>query len=820
MQLISLNGTWRFREVGTGDVDTDPHLDGWIPASVPGCVHTDLIAAGRIPEPFYRMNAASVRWIADKDWLYARDFEVSAAVLAHDRVELVCEGLDTFATVLLNGREIARVENALHEHVFEVKSALREGRNTLAVRFDSSNRIATEREERYGKLPSNFFGPAPYARKPPYATGWDWGPVLPSCGLWRDVFLRAFSTARIESIHAPIEIDEETGTVRLSVELRRTNDMPVTVLGALSREGETAAVDEVGDVRESAELELSVKRPYLWWPAGYGDPDLYDLSVCLRAGDKELDRRELRIGFRTCEIERTPDAEGESFIFKINGRRIYCKGANWIPADSFPPRVSREKYRDLLELAVEQNANMIRVWGGGIYEPDLFYDLCDELGLMVWQDFMFACADYPDMDWFHDLVRTEAELVVRRLRNHPSLVLWCGNNENQWAHEEWKWPAKFSAEKIYHNILPETCKRLDPTRLYWPSSPYGGPKANCETHGDHHNWIVWHRSRDYDEYRKDRSRFVSEFGYQSLPTFDTILEFAEPEDLSMDSEVMRFHQRAKNGNERLKEAIDLYFRPPEDFERAVLFTQIIQGEALKAGIEHWRRLKWHNAGALYWQLNDCWPAISWATVDSALRPKPAYYYARRAFAPVLLTAHLDGDDVVVSGINDTDQAVSGTVDIELFDMRGEGEMVQSGTITLPADAAAELCRIPTGDLDENDRRRRFLWLTLYSAIYSSSTTFLFERAKNLDLLEPDISVEIERDKFDEETTVRLTSPVFVKGVWLSVPGTNARFSDNAFDLVPYVPRDVVVSFRKGAPIIGLEHSLKIQHCNVVHRGDA
>ncbi len=517
MQFISLNGAWRFREAGPGDVDSDPLRGEWIPASVPGCVHTDLMAAGRIPDPFQRMNVAAVKWVAEKDWLYVREFDVGAALLQNDRVELVCEGLDTFAAVVLNGREIARVENAFHEHVFEVKDALCEGTNTLAVRFDSSNRVATGRQQQYGKLPSSFFGPAPYARKPQYATGWDWGPVLPSCGVWRDIFLRAFNTARIESVHAPVQVDGDTGTVRVSVEVKCAGDAPLALEAVLSREGKAVASAEVGDVRGCANVELRAEHPYLWWPAGSGDPDLYDLSVCLRAGDKELDRRELRVGFRTCEVERTPDAEGESFIFRINGRRIYCKGANWIPADSFPSRIPREKYRELLEMAVDQNANMLRVWGGGIYEPDLFYDLCDELGLMVWQDFMFSCADYPDLDWFHGLVRAEAASAVKRLRNHPSLVLWCGNNENQWAHEEWGWPAKFSAEKIYHDILPETCQRLDPTRLYWPSSPYGGPKASCETHGDTHDWNVWHRGRDYDVYRKSRARFVSEFGARHDP---------------------------------------------------------------------------------------------------------------------------------------------------------------------------------------------------------------------------------------------------------------------------------------------------------------
>ncbi len=817
MKIVSLNGAWKLKEaVGVGPEEADPSRGEWLPASVPGCVYTDLMAAGRIPDPFYRLNEAQVQWVADKDWLYVKTFELDAGTLSRDRVQLVCNGLDTFATIWLNGEELAKTENAFVEHVFDVRDDLEEGENVLAIRFDSALRICAERETKHGVLPG---GARVYARKPQYTFGWDWAPKLPYCGIWRDAFVRAFDHGRIRSVYAPARLADGKGAVNLSIELERTDETPLAINATLTRGDKLLAQAEAHDVEGSAELVLTIDRPLAWWPSGCGDPDLYDLCVRLRKGEEELDRREARIGFRTCEIEREPDAAGESFIFKINGRRLFCKGANWVPADSFPPRVTAEKYRALLELAVEQNLNMLRVWGGGIYENDIFYDICDELGILVWQDFPFACADYPDVDWFGELVEREAELAVTRLRNHPSLAVWCGNNENHMGHDNWGWPEKFSSEPIYHRVLPAVCERLDPGRPYWPGSPYGGDNSNSETHGDNHYWKVWHGGCDYTAYLQNRARFISEFGFQSFPTMDTVLAFAEPEDLSMDAEVIAAHQKSRNGNDRLKEAVDLFFPQPDSFERAMLFTQMIHGEAMKTGIEHWRRLKWHTSGALVWQHNDCWPVVSWAMVDYELRPKPAYYHVRRACAPVLITAHVGDDEVAVWGINDTDQVVSGTLDIERFDMRGEAELLRTDGVLLAPDSSCELCRLPANKFQGLDRRRHFLWLTFYSGIYTSSATLFFVHPKDLAFLEPDISVEVAKDEFDSQRTVQLTSPVFVKGVWLSVPGTHVRFSDNAFDLIPYVSRDVTVDFRDSPPIENLLGVLKIQHCNRVPRPD-
>jgi len=811
VQILSLDGPWQFRELAAGaDAQSELNSGDWLPATVPGGVHTDLMAAGRIPDPFYRINEAEVQWVAEKDWLYVRSFDLDGAALAEDRIELVCDGLDTFATVFLNGREIARTSNALTEHTLDVKEHLRAGTNTIGVRFEASERVARELVEKHGEIPGVVRN---YMRKPPYTGGWDWGPVLPYCGIWRNIFIRAFSAARIESVYAPVELSEGRGAVLLAVRLARANDEPLTVNATLHHNGRNVAEVEIHDVAGQADAILNVESPLLWWPAGYGDQELYDLRVRLRKGGDELDARDVRIGFRTCELEREPDEAGESFIFKINGRRIFCKGANWIPADSFPWRVTHEKYRRLLEMAVDQNMNMLRIWGGGIYEPDVFYDICDELGILIWMDFIFSCADYPDLDWFHRLVGHEAETVVSRVRNHPSIALYCGNNESHMGHDEWGWPEKFNAETIFHDILPGVCERTDPGGPYWPGSPYGGPSANCETHGDMHNWKVWHGSSDYRTYLASRPRFVSEFGFQAFPTMDTILEFAEPEDLSMDSKVMAGHQRCGGGNEKLRAAFALFTGEPENFERAVLFSQIIQADAMKTGIEHWRRLKWHTAGTLIWQLEDCWPVTSWALIDSALRPKPAYYAVRRAYAPVLITAHIDGGSIVVSGINDTDQAVSGTLDVELFDIRGEAHLLHTDGVSIPADAACVLCTVPVDRIPDLDRASQFVWVTFYSGLYDSSAACFFAEMKDLDLHEPDIMVEVETDEFDSEVLLRLTSPVFVKGVWLSVPGQDVRFDDNAFDLVPYVSHQVTVTLGEGVLSENLRAALKIQHCN-------
>jgi beta-mannosidase len=801
LKIVSLNGAWRMREADESD---------WHSATVPGCVHTDLMTAGRIPDPFYRLNEGEVGWVSERDWEYERTFEADAELLSQDRVELVCHGLDTFARLELNGEELGRTENAFVEHAFDMQGRLTQGENRLRIRFDSARRVCDEREAEHGKLPG---GARVYARKPQYSFGWDWGPSLPTCGIWRDIELRAFRHGCIRELQTSAVPSGDRGKVRMELALERTDDVPLSVNATLSRGERIVARAELHEVADSAEAALDVARPDLWWPSGCGDAALYDLCVRVRKGGEELDRRELRIGFRTIELERTEDDEGESFIFKVNGRRIFCRGTNWIPADSFPSRLTPPTCRRLLEMAVDQNMNMARVWGGGMYEADMFYELCDELGLLVWQDFMFACGDYPDLDSFRAEVAREAEKVVIRLRHHPSLALWCGNNENHMGHDNWGWPETFTSERIYHEVLPGVCERLDPERPYWPGCPYGGENSNCETHGDMHNWRIWHRGRDYRGYRECRGRFISEFGFQSFPTLDTVLEFAQPEDLAMDSEVMSAHQKCRNGNDRLLEAIELFFPAPENFDQTMLFTQIIHGEALRFGIEHWRRLKWHTSGTLFWQLNDCWPAISWATVDAGLRPKPAYYHVRRAYAPVLVTAHVADGQVIVFGINDTRQGVSGTMDIELFDLRGEAHVLQSGTVQVPPDAAVELCRIPLDEIEGLDPRRHFLWSKLYSGIHEQGCILLFAEPKDLDFLDPEMSVETETDAFDGQTQLRITATTFTKGVWLSVPGSDVRFSDNAFDLVPYVPHEVTVRFGEGPPVDDLKSALRIQHCN-------
>jgi beta-mannosidase len=809
LKNISLNGAWRCKE----GIENDTASDGWIPAQVPGCVFTDLMAAGRIPDPFNRMNEAEVQWVSEKDWTYSRTFEVDAATLERDRVELTCEELETYATVLINGQEVGKSENGFVEHAFDVKDALVEGENTIVVQFESSDRIATALMEQYEELPSGNFQPRPYSRKPQYMTGWDWGPRFSSCGIGRGIRVQSFNHARFADLHTPAVLERHGGVVKIVATLERTDDEPLTLTATLSYKGQEVAAAEVQDVGERVEAELTVESPLLWWPAGYGDPELYELSVRLLKGGDECDSCDRSVGFRVLELERTPDDIGESFIFKVNGRRIYCKGANWIPADSFPARITPEKYRALLQMAVDENMNMLRIWGGGIYEPDMFFELCDELGLLVWEDFMFACAEYPDLDWFRASVKDEAEKVVRRLRHHASLALWCGNNENHMGHDNWGWPEKFHAERIYHEVLPEVCERLDPDRPYWPGSPFGGPNASSETHGDVHNWKVWHGSRDFRVYLEDHSRFVSEFGFQAFPTMDTIMEFAEPEDLALDSEVMLVHQKCGNGNERIREAMDMFYPKPENFEREVLFSQMIQGEALCCGIEHWRRQMWHNSGSLIWQLNDCWPVASWALIDYYLRPKPAYYAVRRAYAPVLITAHRDGDDVVLTGINDTDQIVPGTVDIEVFDLRGEAELIESGRAELAADAATELWRRTVGSLNPADSNAQFLRFTFYSGLHSSDVTFFFVDPKDVPYVEPEIVVEVSEDQFDEERTVKVTATTFVKGVWLTVPGTTVRFGDNAFDLIPYVTHEVTVQQGDGPRVDDLKAALKIQHCN-------
>ncbi|GGU96993.1 beta-mannosidase [Streptomyces litmocidini] len=616
------------------------HEGALLPARVPGCVHTDLLAAQVIPDPFIGRNETEIAWVGRQGWSYVTEL---AHDTAHERTELVFDGLDTAAEIVLAGEVLGTTRNMHRAHRFDVTR--RTGR--LEVRFDSAYEEADRVRALTGERPNVYPEPFQYIRKMACSFGWDWGPTVVTAGMWRPVRLEHWSTARLAEVRPLVTVDGATGRVELRLRAERTergSGRPLSVRAAVrGEEGEIEG--RVSFTGDEAVLLLEVPAPRLWWPRGYGDQPLYELEVTLLDEEEgPLDTWRRRIGFRTVELDRSPDAHGTGCTFVVNGVRIFARGVNWIPDDVLPSRMTPERYRTRLRQAAEANIDLVRIWGGGIYEDDAFYDVCDELGLMVWQDFLFACAAYPEEQPLRGEVEAEARDNVVRLMAHPSLVLWNGNNENLWGFRDWDWEGPLAGdswgEGYYLGVLPRIVAELDPTRPYTAGSPWSGSwdhHPNDPRHGTHHSWEVWNR-QDYAEYRASVPRFVAEFGWQAPPALATLHRALPGERLAPDSPGMLHHQKAEDGNGKLDRGIARHFPLPEaDFDRWHYLAQVVQARAVSAGIEHWRANWPVCAGTVVWQLNDCWPVSSWAAIDGDGRLKPLYHELRRVYADRLLT---------------------------------------------------------------------------------------------------------------------------------------------------------------------------------------
>jgi len=815
--ILDLGGKWSLlRASGADPLSAARKRKGWLEGRVPGCVHLDLMAAGQIPDPFYALNELQVQWVEQQDWLYARRFRCPAEALEAERVELVCEGLDTYATVLLNGQEVGRADNMFCSWRWDVKDVLRSGPNRLLVHFASPIKTGRALVAEHGPLPAVGEPARVYTRKEQCATGWDWGPRLNSCGIWRPIYLHAWSGARIADVHAPVDwSDPKRPVIKLAVEVEASRAGQVRLVAELdSGQGAAArAVLEEGIAagRNVLSADLAVSEPRLWWPRGQGEPHLYELNLSAAMDGAQFEERSLRVGLRRVELRREADAHGESFVIQVNGRPVFCKGANWVPADSFLPRVTRERCEDLVRKAADANMNMLRVWGGGIYETDEFYEACDRLGVMVWQDFAFSCACYPDhLDWFMESVRREAEQNVRRLRNHPSLVLWCGNNENQWGYHDWWGRPAVWGEKIYHELLPEVCARLDPDRPYWPGSPWGGETPNSLRAGDQHLWDVWFNWEPPERYRSQNGRFVSEFGMQAPPALETIHEYVPARERHMQSRTMIHHNKAELGTERLYRYLAGQFRVPGSFEDTVYLMQLVQAEAIKTGVAHWRARKFATAGALFWQLNDCWPVTSWSCIDSRGRPKALYYYARRAFAPVLAVASEDAQGLSVLVVNDAPERFEGIIACGLADVGGDRVWSTDIRVAVAPNAVEKLPVRKREDLRLSHPTREFFWCRLLKngSLLSADARF-FVPYMHVSL--PPVGWEVGvRQVGEGRFVLTLESSAFAKGVWLRLEGVEAQFEDNFFDALASVPVTVGLRVGKDASAESVRRRLRIK----------
>lgn len=640
VNMEDLHDGWTVRAVG--GVIPDQVAGRAIPATVPGCVHLDLMTAGLIPDPYIGQNEALVAWVGRVDWRYERVLHWDGA---GEHVDLVALGLDTVATIELNATVLAQTANMHRSYRFPVHDLLRVGDNVLAITFAAGLPEAEQASARLGARPHVNTHPFNALRKMACNFGWDWGPDLVTAGIWRPLRLETWQGARIAAVRPLVDVDATTGRLTAHVDIEGDPCLPITVtVGGHSATGTAGAIEvEVPDVA-------------LWWPSGAGEQPLYDVTVTLGDG---IDEWHGRVGFRTISLDTSEDGHGTRFAVSVNGRDIFARGVNWIPDDCFPARITHARYDDRLRQARDMNVNMVRIWGGGIYESDDFYDVCDDLGLLVWQDFPFSCAAYAEEEPLRSEIVAEARENVTRLSPHPSLAIWNGGNENIWGHEEWGWKEPLGELTwgwgYYTEVLPAILDELDPTRPYSPGSPFSyrpGVSPNDPAHGTLHIWDVWNE-RDYTAYRDYEPRFVSEFGFQGPPAWATLTRAVPADDLSPDSATMRVHQKAEDGTAKLARGLVAHLPQPASVDDWHWATSLNQARAVAFGVQHFRSLRPLCMGTLVWQLNDCWPVASWAAIDGDGRRKPLWYALRRSFAPRLFTLQPRDGGLALIAVNDS-----------------------------------------------------------------------------------------------------------------------------------------------------------------------
>lgn len=771
-----LAGTWEVSPAGK---------DEWMPASVPGCVHTDLLSAGKIPDPFYRDNEASLQWIGQSDWCYRRRFQVPADLFQRDRVLLRCEGLDTLAEIKVNGQKLGSTTNMFRVWEFDVKPVLKPGDNLIEITFTSPYPLMAKRNAArpmYEWIGSHEPKGRAYVRKEPCSFGWDWGPVLASCGIGRGIGIHAFDEGRLNNFLV-LQDHTQKKQVRLNVkvdaELVRPGKYGARV--TVWQNGRKVGGSTVVCLEGKASASFQIKNPKLWWPAGMGQQPLYEVTVeLLNPSGVVIGQMVKRIGLRTLKVKLP---EGELPLrFEVNGIPFFAKGANLIPTDIFPNRVTTEKLRRYVADAVAANMNSLRFWGGGYYEEDELFDACDEMGICVWMDFKFACSAYPAFDpEFLENVRHEARDNLLRLRHHACIAVWCGNNEISLMTKE-KWSnnsmGRTDYDRLFKDLIGNEVEEFAPQANYVSGSP------DC---GDVHFWDVWHKNQPFEVYRTVDG-FMSEFGFQSFPHPKTIRSFTTEADRdSVLSPVMKWHQRAhEDGNEKIVTTINRYFKPPKDFESTIWLSQILQGYGIKMGAEHWRQTMPKSMGCIYWQYNDCWPVASWSSVDYFGRWKALHYLARRFYAPILVSGVEDVAKGTIEVFVTSDQleATPGKLRWEVTDIEGRMLLNDACQIDLPARASQMVRKLDLNELINAHQAKNLLtWLRMEvdGKIVSENLVF-FGLPKELSLVDPKLTFSVREIGKAFQVTLQSERPAL--WVWLELDGLEARYSDNFVHLQP------------------------------------
>ena len=816
----NLHEGWKFRQA---------RLTNWYPATVPGVVHTDLLQNKIIEDPFFRLNERGLQWIDKEDWVYETCFTLAADMMRKENMELVFEGLDTYADVYLNDECILKADNMFRRWSIPVRQYIREENNILKVYFHSPVKIDVPK---WDALPYQY--PASndqsengglfnkkisiFARKAGYHYGWDWGPRLVTSGIWRPVYIRAWSDLRINDVFIEQkEVGAGRAVIAGHVELDADKDMD-GVLVTITDEATGRVLGEwQADLKRGTNrvtVDFVLHKPKLWWSNGLGEPFLYRFRTDIIAGGELLDSKTERVGIRSLKVVHQPDKDGHTFYIELNGRPVFAKGANYIPLDNFLPRVTPENYKRTILDAAGVNMNMLRVWGGGIYENDVFYDLCDEHGIMIWQDFMFACSMYPAEGALLDNIHQEAVDNVKRLRNHACIALWCGNNECQDAWLGWGWKREIErqnkeyADKIwaqyrqqYHVTLPGVVKEYAPGTFYWPSSPFAFEREmSGTTDGDRHYWSVWHGKAPISDYDSEKSRFFSEYGFQSFPEFESVKRYAPyPEDWDIRSEVMMSHQR---GGDHANGLIETYllneYKKPRDFRAFLYMNHVLQGDAIKTAIESHRRQMPYNMGTLFWQHNDCWPVASWASRDYYGRWKAQHYYVRKAYDDILISSVVEGDDLIVYAVSDRLENTSGRLQLQVCQFDGTVVHHWGKSVGISGNDSRVCFSAPLAKLLEGANRGTVYVRVDYTdksgRVYHNN--YCLGKQKDMDYPKVDLQTEVRSIEGGYEVTV--SADKFARAVCLSVADNESVYSDNYFDVQPKGSVQVQVRTRLSA----------------------
>lgn len=774
---ISLNDNWLIKSANDSIKLT---------TNIPNETHFDLCKNKIIPHPFWGDNEKHIQWVAESNWIYEKEFDVDSSFLTSENIELVFDGVDTYSDIYLNDIKILSTNNQFRQWKADVKAIIKPSNNKLRILIHTPFDIEKHKAEVYGFQPPS--DSRIFTRKAAYVYGWDWGPRIVTSGIWKPAKLEGWNGPRLKNVFIIQDsLTERKAYLTASFEISSNNQANISLFVYGNRKNITTM-----EGNQTVEINFEIDSPDLWWPNGLGDQKLYTIDCSLMHNDYGIQTISKKIGLRTIELVQEKDSTGKSFYFKVNGLPVFMKGANYIPMQILGNDVDTNKYRNLINDVAESNMNMLRVWGGGIYEHDIFYDLCDEKGILIWQDFMFANGMYPADSTMLDNITIEATEQIKRLRNHPSIALFCGNNEIAEAWANWGWKNKYTAEqqkkmeddynKLFHKLLPDLVNKLSPQTPYWPSSPqYGRGDKRSQFEGDSHYWGVWHDEEPFEMYEAKVPRFMSEFGFQSYPSLNTLKHWIDKKDLEYNSPVLQSHQKHPRGNELIKKYMERDYKVPENFSDFIYVSQLLQAEGIALGIEAHRSAMPYCMGSLYWQLNDCWPVVSWSGIDYEGRWKALQYFVKKSFEPVILSLERNDNTLNIYLINDNSESIKGYLTFILMNFDGKQRLQAEEYYQIKPNSVELLRSLDLTKYKHSDRDYSFLNIGFTGDVNIEKKNFYFVKRKDMNLSKPEI--KISKEKNGDHYILNLVSNTLAKNVFVDCKA-DGKFSDNFFDLIP------------------------------------